>query len=67
MEFILPKRFQTVSMLELWKPHLKGHLILIGFISFVIGLSGFIILPEAIYIIGIVILSSIYQLISANK
>jgi hypothetical protein len=66
MEFILPKRFQTVTMLELWKPHLTGHLILIGSIAFVIGLGGFIILPEAAYIIGIVIISSIYQLTSAK-
>jgi hypothetical protein len=66
MEFILPKRFQTISLLEVWKPHLTGHLILIGFIAFVIGLSGFIILPEAAYIIGIVIASSVYQLTSAK-
>ena len=66
MEFVLPKRFQTVTMLEVWKPHLTGHLILIGFIAFVIGLSGFIILPEAVYIIGIVILSSLNQLTSAK-
>jgi hypothetical protein len=66
MEFILPKRFQKITMLELWKPHLTGHLILIGSIAFVIGLGGFIILPEAVYIIGIVIISSIYQLTSAK-
>jgi hypothetical protein len=66
MEFILPKRFQKITMLELWKPHLTGHLILIGSIAFVIGLGGFIILPEAAYIIGIVIISSVYQLTSAK-
>lgn len=62
-EFLLPKLFQKTNVKELWKPHLSAQFILIGFVAFVIGLSGIIVFPEIVYILGIVIVSSAYQLI----
>lgn len=66
MEFLLPKLFQRTNMQELWKPHFSAQFVLIGFVAFVIGLSGIVVFPEIVYILGIVTVSSVYQLITAK-
>lgn len=66
MEFILPKLFQTSTIEQLWKPHMLSQLILIGFSALVIGMSAFIVFPEVVYVLGIVVLSSVYQLIKSK-
>lgn len=66
MEFVLPKLFQTNTLDQLWKPHLLSQLILIGFSALIIGISGFIVFQEIVYVLGIVILSSLYQLVKSK-
>lgn len=66
MEFLIPKSFQKISMQQLWKSHISQQLVLVAFVAFVIGISGIVVFPEMIYILGIVIVSSVYQLIATK-
>lgn len=61
MSFLMPARFRTISMDEIWRPHFISLMIMIGFSGLVIGLSQFIVLPELVYVLAIVIVSSGYQ------
>lgn len=62
MKFLMPARFRTISMDEIWRPHVISLLIMIGFSGLAIGLSQFIIFQELVYVLAIVIISSAYQL-----
>lgn len=61
MSFLMPARFRTIAMGEIWNPHLISLLIIIGFSGVVIGLSQFMVFHELVYILGIVGISSAYQ------
>lgn len=61
MTFLMPARFRTTSIDEIWRPHLISLLIIIGFSGLVIGLSQFIVFPELVYVLSIVAVSSAYQ------
>lgn len=62
MNFLMPARFRTVSMDEIWRPHFISLVVMIGFSGLAIGLSQFIVFHELVYVLGIVIVSSAYQL-----
>lgn len=62
MTFLMPARFRTITLDEIWHPHLISLLIIIGFSGLVIGLSQLIVFPELVYILAIVAISSAYQL-----
>lgn len=61
MTFLLPARFRTISMDEIWCPHLISLLIIIGFSGVVIGISQFLVFPELAYVLSIVGISAAYQ------
>lgn len=63
MEFLAPAVFTRINNLQLWRPHLKAMLIIVAFTSFTFGLVHFIKLPEAIFVILIVFISSLYQIL----
>lgn len=62
MTFLMPARFRTITLNEIWHPHLISLLIIIGFSGLVIGLSQLVVFPELVYVLSIVALSSAYQL-----
>lgn len=62
MTFLMPARFRTISMDEIWRPHLISLLIIIGFSGIVIGLSQFVVFHELVYVLSIVGISASYQL-----
>ncbi len=62
MTFLMPARFRTITLDEIWHPHLISLLIIIGFSGLVIGLSQLIVFHELVYILAIVAISSTYQL-----
>ena len=62
MTFLMPARFRTITLNEIWNPHLISLLIIIGFSGSVVGLSQLIVFPELVYILAIVGVSSAYQL-----
>jgi hypothetical protein len=66
IEFLVTKLFQVTTMSQLWKSHISAHLMLIGFVALVIGVSGIIVFSESFYIFGIVIVSSLFQLIASK-
>lgn len=63
MEFLMPARFKTLTITTLWSLHFKMQFILIGCVAFTIGFQSLIALPETVYIIGIVVVTSVYQLL----
>lgn len=67
MTFLMPARFRTISLEEIWKPHLIAQLIIIGFAGLSIGISQFIVFPEIVYVLAIVIISFSYSLYQVSK
>lgn len=61
MTFLMPARFRTITLDEIWHPHRISLLIIIGFSGLVIGLSQLIVFHELVYILAIVAISSVYQ------
>ncbi len=62
MEFLKTHTYTNININELWIPHLKSSCLMFGFIALSYGLIKFIIIPEFIFVIGIVIISSLYQI-----
>ena len=67
MEFLVPKAHQVTTMSQLWKTHISAHLLLIGFVALIIGVSGLIVFSDSVYIFGIVIVTGIYQLLLTKQ
>lgn len=62
LEFMVPAKYRTLSGEKLWKSHLLAHYILLGIIGLILGLSVFVVMPETVYLAGIILLTSLYQL-----
>ena len=62
MNFILPKKFRTKSIKNLWQAKIQASVVQIAFAGFIIGLSQFQLFPEWLYVIGIVVFVFLYQL-----
>ena len=62
MNFILQKKFRTKSIKGLWQAKIQASVVQIAFAGLVIGLSQFKLFPEWMYVIGIVVFVSLYQL-----
>ena len=67
MTFLMSARFRTITLDEIWNPHLTSLLIIIGFSGVVVGLSQLIVFPELVYILAIVGISSAYQFLRMEK
>ena len=67
MEFLKPGLFVKMSIQDLWNPHIKSLLFILGFSAFSFGLVQFIQLPEVFFVVGIVLISSLIQLVSFTK
>jgi hypothetical protein len=65
-EFIKPKRYLTQKFESLWKQHLTSNLMILAGAGLGLGISSFIILPEWLFVIAIVIVSGVYQMRSSN-
>lgn len=67
VEFILPANFTRITIKDLWKSHIQAMLVILAFTGLTFGLIKFLIIPEWIFVIGIVVFSSVYQLILKDK
>jgi len=67
MEFLAPAVYTRIDNSQLWQPHLKAMLILVAFTALTFGLVHFIKVPEAIFVISIVLISSLYQILHLKK
>ena len=63
MEFLTPAVFTRMNNSQLWQPHLKAMLIRVAFTALTFGLVHFIKIPEVIFVISIVLISSLYQIL----
>ena len=61
MTFLMQAKFRTTSVQEIWKKHLHAIYILIGFTGLVLGISLFVTLPEVVYVLGIVLFTTLYK------
>lgn len=67
VEFILPANFTRITIRDLWKSHIQAMLVILAFTGLTFGLVKFLTIPEWIFVIGIVVFSSVYQLILKDK
>jgi hypothetical protein len=67
LEFIVPGMFKKQTVEALWGSHVFAHYILLGVIGSMLGLSVFVIMPETVYLAGIILLTSLYQLFFKNN
>lgn len=62
MTFLMPARYRTITMEEIWNPHFVSLFLMIGLSGLAIGLAQVVVFPEIAYVLSIVTLSSAYQL-----
>ena len=67
MEFLKPGFFAKMSIQDLWNPHIKSLLFILGFSALSFGIVQFIQLPEVFFVVGIVLISSFLQLLIFTK
>ena len=63
MEFLLSKKYITQTTIELFRGHIQSLLMIIGFVGIAYGVSFLVVFPEIVYVLGIILLTSIYQLL----
>lgn len=62
MTFLLPAKFRSVRMEEMWKEHHQSQLLVIGAAAVSVGLAQIVALPELAYVLAIVLFRAVYQL-----
>jgi hypothetical protein len=62
-EFLGRRMDESISMKRLWRFHLKNRLLLITLVGFICGVSFFIIFPDWIYLLFLLVATSAYQLL----
>ena len=63
MSFFMIGQFQKVTQNEIWNPHIKAYLVIIGAAGIAIGLAQVVDIPEMVYVLLIVVASTTYQLL----
>ncbi|MGB0915014.1 MAG: hypothetical protein ACPGVI_03035 [Crocinitomicaceae bacterium] len=62
MEFLLPGVFRKANIEMIWKKHVMALIAIIALSGFCLALSQFIILPELVYVLIVVVGTSAYKL-----
>ncbi len=62
MQFLAGAKYRKTILRDLWKKHLQSFIVVIGFSGLVFGLSQFFIFPEIVYVLGIVLFTTLYKL-----
>ncbi len=62
MEFLIPSRFKTAQLSDIWKKHITALISIITLAAVCLALEQFFSIPELVYVLMIVALSSIYKL-----
>ena len=66
MEFLMPAKFRTTDLNTLWVKHIKSLVMIIGFAGFCFGLSQIIVLPEIVFVLGIILFTTVYKMRYGN-
>jgi hypothetical protein len=67
MEFLLPARYRSMDMQTIWLPALRSFYLLFAFTSLAFGLSFWVNWSDIVYVLAIVIISSLYKLLELKK
>ena len=67
MEFLVPAIYSKSKIETHWNPHLKAMTILLSFSALSFGLVHFYRFPEWLFVVLIVLVSSVYQLYTLKK
>lgn len=62
MEFLMRGKFRRTSLSEFWKQHFRGYILLIGGAGMMVGSAQWIVLPELVYVLTVVVVTTIYTL-----
>ncbi|MEJ6582830.1 MAG: hypothetical protein QNL61_05880 [Crocinitomicaceae bacterium] len=62
MTFLMAGRFRNAHLISLWKRHITPLLLITAFAGICLGISWFVNIPETIYVLGIIALSTLYKL-----
>lgn len=62
MEFLLPARYRTLQVVDVWKKHTKALIVVAGFSGICLGVSLVYVLPEIVFVFGIVTFTVLYKL-----
>ena len=61
MEFLLPAKYRKISTQQLWNNNIKAFLVIIAFTGLAFGITQFIMLPEIVFVLGIVVFQALYS------
>ena len=62
MEFLMRAKYKTSTVKTVWRKHIHALLVLMGFTGIGLGLEQFVEIPELVFVIAIILISSIYKL-----
>ena len=62
MEFLLPARYRSHQMKDIWRKHTKALVVIAGFAGVCLGISLVYVLPEIVFVFGIVAFTVVYKL-----
>jgi hypothetical protein len=62
MEFLMLAKYRNLSLSDLWRRHIQALCVVVAFAGFCIGLAQFIVLPDIVYVLGIVFCTVFYKL-----
>ena len=63
MEFLMPARYRTLRLNDHWKKAKMSYVLVAAFAGITIGLTVFVEIPEMVYLLSIVVLSTLYRLL----
>lgn len=61
VSFLVQKAYETIQIDSLWHEHIKLFLLIVGVIALLLGISIWIVFPEWVYVLGMVLGSSLYR------
>lgn len=63
VEFVLPKKYKTTKVSDIWKVHNQAHFVILSGAALLGSLANFVVFPEIIYVLTLVISAGAFQLI----
>lgn len=63
MEFLMSATYRKASLISVWRKHTIALYVALGFAGLCMGMSQFIVFPEIVYVLGIVVFSALYKLL----
>ena len=67
MEFLFTGKFRTIQQEAIWKPVMNAYLLILAFCGLAFGLSFWVVWLDAVYVLAIVVLSSLFKLWGSRK